>query len=110
MKEIENTLLLEILGASPKIRIINFLLDFPMNDFTKEELVKNVRMSKTTFYASFKILTKYQIVLPSRKIGRAILYRINLEHPIVMLIKELEHKLSDFIAESKEKRLLVKVK
>jgi len=47
-------------------------------------------MSKRTFYKYFPDLEKYGIVKVFRKIGRAKLYKINLEHPLVKMMKEYE--------------------
>jgi len=44
-------------------------------------------------------LEKYGIVIVSRRIGRAKLYRINLKHPLVELLREYEKRMSLQIAE-----------
>ena len=103
MKEEERTILTEMIGASPKIRIANFLLDFPTNDFTKEEIIKTLGMSKTTFYKNFSALVEFSIVKESRKIGKAILYTINLEHPLIRQLRELEKNISLYQAREKIK-------
>jgi len=104
------SLLLEMFGESPKIRIIDFLLDFPMNDFTKTEIVDAVRMSKTTLYKNFEILEIYGIVKVSRKIAKAKLYRINLTHPIVKRIHEIEKDISfDLASKSMKGKVIEKM-
>jgi len=45
-------------------------------------------MSKQTFYKYFPELEEEQIVKVSRKIGKAKLYKINLEHPLVIMLRE----------------------
>jgi len=104
MKKEEQTILIEILGKSPKIRIINFLLDFPFNDFTKQEIINALGINKNAFYKNFEILIKYNLVIPTRKIGKAILYKINLNHPLIKKIKEIEKILS----KPREKEVLIK--
>lgn len=47
-------------------------------------------MSKQTFYKYFPDLEKYGIVKVSRKIGRAKLYKIDLKHPLVEMLREYE--------------------
>ena len=42
---------------------------------------------------------KYGIVKVSRKIGRAKLYKLNLEHPLVEMLRKYEEKISLQIAE-----------
>jgi len=106
-KEYES-ILIKTLGDSPKLRIIDFFLDNPLFDFTKKEVVEALGMSKQTFYKYFPDLEKYGIVKVSRKIGRAKLYKINLEHPLVEMLREYEKKISLQIAE-KEAAVAVKL-
>jgi len=101
------SILIKTLGDSPKLRIIDFFLDNPLFDFTKKEIIEALGMSKRTFYKYFPDLEKYGIVKVSRKIGRAKLYKINLEHPLIKMLKEYEKKLSLQIAE-KEGAVTVK--
>lgn len=93
------SILLKTLGESPKLRIIDFFLDNPLFDFTKKEVIEALGMSKQTFYKYFGDVEKYGIVEVSRKIGRASLYTINLEHPLVRMLREYETQLSLQIAE-----------
>jgi DNA-binding transcriptional ArsR family regulator len=99
------SLLTRALGDSPKLRIVDYLLDYKLNDFTKKEIVKALGMSKLTFYKYFKDLVELGLVTPSRKIGRATLYKINLENPIVKMIIDCETKLSLQIAEQEAEKL-----
>jgi DNA-binding transcriptional ArsR family regulator len=99
------SLLTRALGDSPKLRIVDYLLDYKLNDFTKKEIVEALGMSKLTFYKYFKDLVELGLVTPSRKIGRATLYRINLENPIVKMIIDCETNLSIQIAKQKAERL-----
>jgi len=92
-KEYES-IILKTFGASPKLRIIDFFLDNPLFDFTKKEVIEALGMSKQTFYKYFPELEEEQIVKVSRKIGKAKLYKINLEHPLVIMLREYEKKAS----------------
>ena len=93
------SILIRTLGDSPKLRIIDFFLDNPLFDFTKKEVMEALGMSKRTFYKYFPDLEKYGIVIVSKRIGRAKLYRINLKHPLVEMLREYERKMSLQIAE-----------
>jgi len=97
------SLLLRTLGDSPKLRIIDFFIDNPLLDFTKKEVIEALRMSKQTFYKYFPDLERDGIVVVSRKIGRAKLYRINLKHPLVEMLREYEARLSLQMAEKERK-------
>lgn len=93
------SILIKTLGGSPKLRIIDFFLDNPLFDFTKKEVIEALGMSKQTFYKYFQDLEKYGIVKVSRRIGRAKLYKINLEHPLVEMLREYEKRISLQMAE-----------
>ena len=93
------SILIKTLGDSPKLRIVDFFLDNPLFDFTKKEVIEALGMSKQTFYKYFPELEEYGIVKVSRKIGRAKLYRINVEHPLVKMLRDYETKMSKEMAE-----------
>jgi DNA-binding transcriptional ArsR family regulator len=97
-KEYES-ILIKTLGDSPKLRIVDFFLDNPLFDFTKKEVIEALGMSKQTFYKYFPELEEYGIVKVSRKIGKAKLYRINVEHPLVKMLRDYETKMSKEMAE-----------
>ncbi|MEA1904948.1 MAG: winged helix-turn-helix domain-containing protein [Candidatus Hadarchaeota archaeon] len=96
------SILLRAFGNSPKLRIIDFYLDNPLFDFTKKEVIEALGMSKQTFYKYFEDLEDLAVVKVSRKIGRAKLYKINLENPMVKLVREYETELSTQMAEQEK--------
>lgn len=79
---------------------MDFFLDNPSFDFTKKEIMEALGMGKRTFYKYFPELEEYGIVEVSRKIGRAKLYRLNLEHPLVKMLREYEKRASLQMAEA----------
>ena len=62
-------------------------------------------MSQLTFYKYFKDLEDLGLVTATRKIGRATLYKVNLENPMVKMIIEYETKLSLQIAEQEAEKM-----
>jgi DNA-binding transcriptional ArsR family regulator len=105
VKKEYQSILLKTLGDSSKLRIIDFFLDNPLFDFTKKEVIEALGISKQTFYKYFKDIEKYGIVNVSRKIGKAKLYKINLENPIVKMLREFETQLSLMIAEQEAEKM-----
>ncbi len=99
------SILLKTLGESPKLRIIDFFLDNPLFDFTKKEVIEALGMSKQTFYKYFADIEKYGIVNISRRIGKANLYKINPENPLIKMLKEYETELSLQIAEQESEKM-----
>lgn len=88
------SILLKTMGESPKLRIIDFFMDNPIMDFTKKDVIEALGMSKQTFYKYFDDLEEYGLVNISRKIGKASLYKINQDHPLVKMLRKYEVDLS----------------
>ncbi|MFQ6052415.1 MAG: winged helix-turn-helix domain-containing protein [Candidatus Hydrothermarchaeota archaeon] len=104
-KDTGDSLLIKAFGYSPKLRIIDIFLTNPYFDFSKEELAKELGMSKQTIYKNFKDLEELGVVKVSRKIGRATMYRINREHPLVKRLDEIVNEISLQIAEQEAEKL-----
>jgi len=104
-KDLGESLLIKMFGNSPKLRILDFFLDNPYFDFSKSEVIRELGMSKQTFYKYFKDLEDLGVVKPTRKIGRATLYRINKEHPLVKKIDEIINEVSLQIAEKEAEKM-----
>jgi len=101
----DQSLLTKVLGRSPKMKILDYLLDFPTNDFTKKEIIETLGMSKQTFYKYFDDLEEVGIVKVNRTIGKAKLYKVNRENTIVEDLTNMERKMSLQIAEQEEAKL-----
>ena len=99
-----DSLLLRVFGYSPKLRIIDLFLTNPYFDFDKEELARELGMSKQTVYKNFTDLEQLGIVKASRKIGRATMYRIDRKHPMIKMLNESVNEASFQIAKQEEKQ------
>ena len=88
------TLLLKYLGASPIMRIIDFFLDNPLSDYSKNEIVKNLGMGRVTFFKYWRQLEQSGAVKVTRKIGRATLYKLDRENEVVKQLIKLDMALA----------------
>ena len=93
------SLLLRAYGSSPQMKILNYLMEFPKNDFTQKEIIEALGMSKTTFYKYFDNLVEFGMIKVNRKIANAKLYSINVTSPLIQSMKKNVDYLSEKIAE-----------
>ena len=105
MYEEIQSLIANVFGYSPKMKIIDYLMDFPTNDFTKKEIIEGLGMSKQTFYKYFDSLEELGIVKVNRTIGKAKLYKIDSGNKMVKMMTDFERKMSLQIAEKEESKL-----
>jgi predicted AAA+ superfamily ATPase len=85
----EKTTMVETFGNSPIIRIMDFFIDNPLFDYSKEELIKHLGISKVTFYKYFAIFESNGVVEVTRKVGKAKMYKLNERNEVTKKIKEL---------------------
>jgi len=104
-----DSLLLKAIGNTPKLRLIDIFLTNPYFDFTKQELAMELGMSKQTLYKNFKDLEELGVVVTSRRIGRATLYRIDRSHPLVRQLNRITLETSKRIAEEQARKSAVPI-
>ena len=105
-----SSLLLRAYGSSPQMKILDYLMNFPKNDFTQKEIIEALGMSKTTFYKYFDNLVEFGMIRVNRKIANSKLYSINLENPLVQSLKKNVDYLSEKIAEDSLEQISIKTK
>lgn len=88
------TLLLRYLGASPILRIVDFFLDNPLSDYSKNEIARSLAMSRVTFFKYWKELEKSGALKVTRKIGRATLYALDRQNEVVKQLIKLDMALA----------------
>ena len=95
MKDCNNkTLLLNFLGTSPTMRIVDFFLDNPLSDCSKNEIARSLAMTRVTFFKYWKELEKSGALTISRKIGRATLYELDRDNEVVKQFIKLDMALA----------------
>lgn len=84
------TLLLKRLGDTPTLRIIDFFIDNLLFDYSKEEILKNVSISRKTLFKIWRDLEDSEIIVMTRKVGKAKMYRLNRENEVVKKLIDLD--------------------
>jgi hypothetical protein len=92
--KVGETLLLRYLGSSPILRIVDFFLDNPLSDYSKNEVVKHLEMGRATFFRYWKELDKSGALKQTRKIGRATMYQLDRENEVVKHLIKLDMAIS----------------
>ena len=96
----DKSLFLRTLGENPKLKIIDFLMENRIFDYSQKEIIDGCGISKKSFYANFGDLVALELVWQTRNVGRAKLYKLNGQNPVVKSLLTLEWRL---IKENAEK-------
>jgi len=96
----EKSLLLQITGEMPLLKIIDFLVENKGMDFSKTDIAEGAVISRASLFNYWDELEKHGIVRVTRQFGKTKLYTLNSKSPIVKRMLDLEKAL---IAEALEK-------
>ena len=86
------SLLIQYLGDTPKLRIIDFFLDNGESDYSKKEIIKHTGISKTTFYKVWDGILEFEFLKTTRKYGKAQLYALNQDSALIQKFKDLDNE------------------
>jgi len=83
------TLFRKALGDTPKIRVLEFLIEGRELDYSISDIAEGAEIGRTTLFRIFDELIKNKIITPTRIIGNAKLYKLNKENPFVKKMIEV---------------------
>ena len=83
-----------VFGNSPIVKVIDFFLDNREFDYSLTDIAKNADIGWSTLHGFWKELVKLDIVTKTRRIGRAELYKLNLNSPLVKKLVDLDNDIS----------------
>ena len=86
---------LQYLGDNPKIRILDFLMDNFVHDFSLPQIAEGSNVAYTTLIDLLPKLLGQGIIMETRKIGKSKLYKIDLDNPIAKAFFVIDMKLSE---------------
>ena len=79
-----------VFGESPVAKVIDFLIDNQEFDYSLTDISKGAEVGWSTLHQFWPDLVKIDVVKPTRKIGRAELYMLNMENPLVKKLIEID--------------------
>jgi hypothetical protein len=77
-------------------KLLDFLTLYKDFDYSKTEISNNSGVSWKTLYHLWPLLEKYNLVVKTRQIGRATLYKLNVENPIAQALNKLALETATF--------------
>lgn len=105
----DETLFIKFFGTkNPVLKVLDFLIDNEAFDHSKTDIAKGAGISRATLFNIWHILEKNGIVMATREVGRAKMYKLNKANTVVKKFMELDDAISDYYAPRIEKEMLVK--
>lgn len=110
MINMEKSVFIKVFGDYPLIRVLDFLLTFREFDYPLTEIAENSGVGWSTIHGFWPKLVESGIVVKTRQIGRATLYKLNLENPIAQELIRVDNKITRHFSEQIVKEELEKKK
>ncbi len=77
------TLFRKFMGDTPKIRVLEFLIEGRELDYSISDIAEGAKIGRTTLFRIWNDIIKLDIIKPTREIGNAKLYKLNMENSFV---------------------------
>ena len=77
------SLFLKVYGDSPTLRVMDFLIVFQEFDYSMKDIARNSKIGYTTLKLFWSKLVDREIVVQTRVVGKAKMFKLNLENPEV---------------------------
>ena len=87
----EKSVFVEYFGDYPLIRVLDFLIEGRDMDYSMTEIAKNSGVGWTSFSEIWPQLTKKEIVVFTRKIGNAKLFKLNTKNTWVKELIKMDN-------------------
>ncbi|MDY6788666.1 MAG: hypothetical protein SVV03_01755 [Candidatus Nanohaloarchaea archaeon] len=88
----ERALLEHYIGRSGFLKIMDVLMKHPSTDYSKKEIAEAAGISESTLHRNWEEVEVLELVEPTRKYGKAQLYRLNQSSEIVKKLFALDQE------------------
>jgi len=84
---------IEFMGDSPTVRVLDYLLTERDMDFSISDMARNAGIGRTTLYRIWDGLINNKIIVPTRTVGKAKLYKLNKDSVKIQKLIEIDDTL-----------------
>ncbi len=98
-----------VFGDSPIVKVIDFFLDNREFDYSLTDIAKKSDIGWSTLHGFWKDIVKLGIVTKTRRIGRAELYKLNINSPVVKKLIDLDRDISKKLMQEEINKQKLKV-
>lgn len=92
-------------------KLLDFLTLYRDFDYSKTEISRNSGVAWKTLYRIWPLLEKYGLVVETRRVGRATMFKLNIENPVAKALWELAFQVAKYDADKivKEEEMIRRV-
>lgn len=103
----EKSIFMEYFGTSPIIKVLDFLIEGKDFDYSMTEIAKKSGVGWSSFSRVWKKLLNKKIIVQTRTIGNARLFKLDTKNPAVQKLVKLDWELTKFETDKMIKRKII---
>src|SRR3972149_7862057 len=89
----EESIFVRVLGDTPKIRILNYLIKYRGLDYSMSDIARNSNVGWSTLNRLWDDLISFRIIEKTRNVGKSKLFKLNEKNSAVIQLIEVYKKL-----------------
>ncbi len=93
-EELKQSIFVEYFGSSPYVKVLDFLIQGQEFDYSMTEVARGAGVGWSAFTKIWQKLLKKNIIIPTREIGNAKLFKLNKKNLFVQKIIKLDLELT----------------
>ncbi|MHB8120319.1 MAG: hypothetical protein ACYDHX_16630 [Methanothrix sp.] len=83
---------------SPMLKVLDFLIDNEVFDYSKTDIAEGAELSRATLFKVWPKLEALDLIIATRTVGQAKMYKLNKQNPIIKKLMELDDAISEYFA------------
>jgi len=107
MEQEEQSIFVEYFGSSPYIKVLDFLIQGQEFDYSMTEAARGAGVGWSAFTNIWGKLLERGIIIPTRQIGNAKLFKLNKKSPFVVKLIKFDWELTKLETDKLLKKKLV---
>lgn len=89
----DKSIFIEFMGDSPTMRVMDYLMGVRGLDFSLTDIADNSNIGRATLYRILDNLIRNRIIIHTRYVGRAKLFKLNIENEKIKKLIEIDDML-----------------
>ena len=89
----DESIFVKVLGDTPKIRILNYLIKYRGLDYSMSDIARNSNVGWSTLNRLWNDLITFKIIEKTRDVGKSKLFKLNEKNSAVIQLIEVYKKL-----------------
>ena len=94
------TMFVKYFGSTPFIRALDFFIDNHLFDYSKSDVSRYLDISRVTLQEVFGKLSRLKLIKQTRFVGKAKMYALHTENPVVKKMMKFDLQISTAASET----------